>query len=173
MVGLLGDRTVFNVAVAARGGRSVGVYRKRLLPTYDVFDEGRHFEAGKRPLVLSIAGARVGVTICEDIWNDQTFWKRPLYPTDPVAALRTQRLDLLVSIYGSPYTLGKERLQVRIMARSRAAVGSRSSYAIRWRQRQAHLRWRFDESRHGARIGRGQSFGRTSGGRDVGATGRR
>ncbi len=108
-------RAVFNVAVAARGGRTLGVYRKRLLPTYDVFDEGRHFEAGKRPCVLSIAGARVGVTVCEDIWNDKTFWRRPLYPTDPAAELRTLRLDLHVNLSASPYALGKERLRERFM----------------------------------------------------------
>src|SRR5712691_12465780 len=78
-------RPVFNAAVAARGGRRLGVYHKRLLPTYAVFDEGRYFEPGDRPLVLRVSGRRVAVTICEDIWNDKTFWKRPLYPTDPVA----------------------------------------------------------------------------------------
>ncbi|HEY6066442.1 MAG TPA: nitrilase-related carbon-nitrogen hydrolase, partial [Thermoanaerobaculia bacterium] len=64
-------RDVFNVAIAARNGRISAVYRKRLLPTYDVFDEGRYFEPGKKPLVLRIRGKRVGVTVCEDIWNDK------------------------------------------------------------------------------------------------------
>jgi len=108
-------RTVFNVAVAARRGRAVATYRKRLLPTYDVFDEGRYFEPGKRPLVLSVAGARVGVTICEDIWNDKTFWARPLYPTDPAAELGRLRIDLHANISASPYWLGKERLRERFM----------------------------------------------------------
>ncbi|MGH9367195.1 MAG: NAD+ synthase [Thermoanaerobaculia bacterium] len=108
-------RPVFNVALAARGGRTVAVYRKRLLPTYDVFDEGRHFEPGTRALVLRVAGARVGVTICEDIWNDKTFWKRPLYPTDPVGELRPLRLDLHANLSASPWSLGKERLRERFM----------------------------------------------------------
>ena len=108
-------RTVFNVAVAARRGRRVAVYRKRLLPTYDVFDEGRYFEPGTGPRVLRVAGARVGVTICEDIWNDKTFWKRPLYPTDPVAELRPMRLDLHANISASPYALGKQRLRERCL----------------------------------------------------------
>jgi NAD+ synthetase len=110
-------RSVFNVAVAARRGRTVAVYRKRLLPTYDVFDEGRHFEPGTRPLVLRVGGRRVGVTVCEDIWNDKTFWKRPLYPTDPVGELRTLRLDLHANISASPWSLGKERLRERFMGR--------------------------------------------------------
>jgi NAD+ synthetase len=108
-------REVFNAAFAARGGRIVGVYHKRLLPTYDVFDEGRYFEPGRRPLVLSVAGRRVGVTICEDIWNDKTFWKRPLYPTDPVADLKPSRVDLHANLSASPWTLGKERLRERMM----------------------------------------------------------
>ncbi len=111
-------RPVFNAAVAARVGRRVGEYHKRLLPTYDVFDEGRYFEPGrKRPLVLRVKGMRVGVTICEDIWNDKTFWRRPLYPNDPVAELSPLHLDLHANISASPYTLGKDRLRRRMMAR--------------------------------------------------------
>jgi NAD+ synthetase len=110
-------RAVFNAAVAARGGKRVGEYHKRLLPTYDVFDEGRYFEPGRRPpLVLRLKGMRVGVTICEDIWNDKAFWKRPLYPHDPVAELRPLDLDLHANISASPYTLGKDRLRRRFMA---------------------------------------------------------
>ena len=125
---LLGNRArsgrpVFNAAVAARNGKTLGVYRKRLLPTYDVFDEGRYFEPGTRPLALRVAGRRVGVTICEDIWNDKTFWKRPLYPTDPVAELQRGSLDLHVNISASPYTLGKNRLRRRMMCRIAQAYG--------------------------------------------------
>ena len=99
------------------GGKRVGEYHKRLLPTYDVFDEGRYFEPGRRPpLVLRVKGMRVGVTICEDIWNDKTFWKRPLYPHDPVGELKPLELDLHVNISASPYTLGKDRLRRRLMA---------------------------------------------------------
>jgi NAD+ synthetase len=117
-------RSVFNAAVAARGGRRVGEYHKRLLPTYDVFDEGRYFEPGtKRPLVLRLKGMRVGVTICEDIWNDKTFWKRPLYPQDPVADLKPLRLDLHANISASPYTLGKDRLRRRMMAQIARRTG--------------------------------------------------
>ena len=117
-------RSVFNGAVAARAGRRVGEYHKRLLPTYDVFDEGRYFEPGKkRPLVLRVKGMRVGVTICEDIWNDKTFWKRPLYPYDPVADLKPLHLDLHANISASPYTLGKDRLRRRMMAQIARRTG--------------------------------------------------
>jgi len=116
-------RPIFNAAIAARRGRPLAIYRKRLLPTYDVFDEGRYIEPGDRSLVLRVAGRRVAVTICEDIWNDKTFWRRPLYPTDPVAELKSLELDLHVNISASPYTLGKDRLRRRMMAQ--IARGSR------------------------------------------------
>ncbi len=109
-------RQVFNTAVAARGGRRVATYRKRLLPTYDVFDEGRYVEPGERGLTLKVRGRRVAVTICEDIWNDKTFWRRPLYPTDPVAELKRDGADLHVNISASPYSLGKNQLRKRMMA---------------------------------------------------------
>lgn len=108
-------RQVFNAAVAARNGRVLAVYHKRLLPTYDVFDEGRYVEPGRKPLALSVRGRRVGVTICEDIWNDKTFWKRPLYPTDPVAEMKALDLDLHVNLSASPWTRGKDRLRERMM----------------------------------------------------------
>lgn len=116
-------RAVFNAAIAARNGRRIAVYHKRLLPTYDVFDEGRYFEPGRRPpLVLKVKGMRVGVTICEDIWNDKTFWKRPLYPYDPVADLKPLDLDVHVNISASPYSLGKDRLRRRFMSKIARSV---------------------------------------------------
>jgi NAD+ synthase (glutamine-hydrolysing) len=116
-------RRVFNTAVAARGGRIVARYHKRLLPTYDVFDEGRYIEPGRRPLVLRLRGLRIGVTICEDIWNDKTFWKHPLYPTDPVKDMKPLRLDLHANISASPWTLGKARLRERMMSRIARQTG--------------------------------------------------
>jgi NAD+ synthetase len=110
-------RALFNVAIAARNGRVVATYRKRLLPTYDVFDEGRYFEPGTKPLVLRVAGGRVGVTICEDIWNDKTFWKQRRYAADPVSDLRPLKLDLHVNVSASPWELGKARLRERFMSR--------------------------------------------------------
>ncbi len=116
-------RTVFNTALAARRGRIVGAYHKRLLPTYDVFDEGRYFEPGSRPLVLTVRGRKVGVTVCEDIWNDKTFWRRPLYDTDPLEDLRRSRVDLHVNIAASPWALGKDRLRQRMMSQIARGTG--------------------------------------------------
>ena len=139
-------RRVFNAAVAARDGRRVAIYRKRLLPTYDVFDEGRYFEPGDRGLTLRLRGRRVGVTICEDIWNDKTFWKRPALPDRSGGRARARgTLDLHVNISASPYTLGKNRLRRRMMSPHRAAVG-RAAGALqpRRRQRRPRLRRRVD-----------------------------
>ncbi len=116
-------RRVFNTAIAAREGRIVGRYHKRLLPTYDVFDEGRYIEPGHRPLVLRLRGRRIGVTICEDIWNDKTFWRHPLYPTDPVRDMKPLRLALHANISASPWTLGKARLRERMMKRIARQTG--------------------------------------------------
>lgn len=116
-------RDVFNTAVAARRGRPLAVYRKRLLPTYDVFDEGRYIEPGNRSLVLSVRGRRVAVTICEDIWNDKTFWKRPLYPADPAAELKPLRPDLHANISASPWTLGKDRLREKMLRQIARGTG--------------------------------------------------
>jgi NAD+ synthetase len=116
-------RRVFNTAVAARNGRIVARYHKRLLPTYDVFDEGRYIEPGSKPLILKVSGRRVGVTICEDIWNDKTFWKHPLYPTDPVRDIGSDRLDIHVNISASPWTRGKARLRERMMGRIARQTG--------------------------------------------------
>ncbi|MEO8430498.1 MAG: NAD+ synthase [Acidobacteriota bacterium] len=116
-------RSVFNAAVAARGGRRAAVYRKRLLPTYDVFDEGRYFEPGTRPLALKVPRASLAVTICEDIWNDKTFWKRRLYPGDPVADLRPLGADIHANISASPWIVGKDRLRERMMRQIARGTG--------------------------------------------------
>src|SRR5206468_9678923 len=62
-------RPLVNAAVFVRGGRVETVYAKRLLPTYDVFDEARYFQPGSSPAVVSVAGRRVGLSVCEDFWG--------------------------------------------------------------------------------------------------------
>jgi NAD+ synthase (glutamine-hydrolysing) len=78
-----------------------------LLPTYDVFDEGRYFEpsAGNDPLILN--DKRIGITICEDIWNDRDYAPRLLYHSDPVQAAVQKNADFILNISSSPYHLEK------------------------------------------------------------------
>ncbi len=102
-------RPLFNSAVLLRGGRIDQRFRKALLPTYDVFDEDRYFEPYHGAQLLEIAGTRVGISICEDIWNDRDFWKRRRYHHDPIEGLAAAGARLVVNMSASPFTAGKHR----------------------------------------------------------------
>ncbi len=100
-------KPLFNAAAVLSDGRLVGVHRKVLLPTYDVFDEARYFEPGPAPVPIEAGGRRIGVTICEDIWNDKAVWKRPPYHEDPVEGLGRTAPDLILNLSASPFVVGK------------------------------------------------------------------
>ena len=88
------DRELHNAAAVCANGRVHGVYRKRLLPNYAVFDEQRYFEAPREALPLfEIAGVKVGVSICEDAWS----------PTGPILAEAEGGAELIVNLNASPY----------------------------------------------------------------------
>ena len=101
-------RPLFNTAALVHGGRVGQRFRKALLPTYDVFDEDRYFEPFHGPQVLELGGRRIGVSICEDIWNDRDFWRRRRYHHDPVEELVRAGADLIVNLSASPFTAGKQ-----------------------------------------------------------------
>ena len=65
--------------------------------------------------MLEIGGQHVALTICEDVWNDKQFWKRPLYERDPVEELAAQGMDLLINIASSPYHIDKRRLRLEMI----------------------------------------------------------
>jgi len=102
-----------NCAVLVAGGRRT-VVAKRFLPTYDVFDERRYFRPGDASRVVEIAGVKVGVTICEDIWTGA--WGSHLYAEDPVAEIVGLGAGLVVNLSASPYFQGKPELRRRIVA---------------------------------------------------------
>ncbi len=105
---------LYNAAAVCAGGRVVGVYRKRLLPNYAVFDEARYFTPGAEPLQLySVGGVRVGVSICEDIWS----------PLGPVSAQAAGGAELIVNLNASPYYAGRLRERERMLG-TRAADAS-------------------------------------------------
>jgi NAD+ synthetase len=107
-----------NVAALLERGRVRVLAKKTLLPTYDVFDEGRWFEPGDGCVVLPFRGERVGLPICEDLWNDKDFWRaRRLYHDDPGEALVKRGATLVVAISASPFSEGKPRLRRRMLAR--------------------------------------------------------
>ncbi len=96
-----------NSALLCVDGRLQEIAHKRLLPSYDVFDEERYFEPGAESLCFTLDGRRIGVTICEDIWNVGDFLPRPLYPCDPMEDLSVAGVDLVVNLSASPYHVGK------------------------------------------------------------------
>jgi NAD+ synthase (glutamine-hydrolysing) len=110
----------YNSAALIENGRVAGVGRKSLLPTYDVFDETRYFLAAPSSTVATPEGLhlRVGLSICEDIWNDKRFWVKPRYGRDPIAELKAAGAGLLVNISASPYNMGKPALRERMLATS-------------------------------------------------------
>jgi NAD+ synthase (glutamine-hydrolysing) len=109
-------RPLFNTAALLRGGRIDERFRKALLPTYDVFDEDRYFEPFHGPQVLDLAGHRVGISICEDIWNDRDFWKRRRYHHDPIEELVRAGATMVLNLSASPFTAGKHRRREEMLS---------------------------------------------------------
>ncbi len=104
-------KPVSDAAALLHHGKSVLDYSKMLLPFYDVFDESRYFEPGTAPALYELGEWRLGVTICEDVWNDKHFWKRQLYTRDPVEETVRAGANLLLNIASSPFTQGKIQLR--------------------------------------------------------------
>jgi len=96
-------------------GKLIYCQAKILLPTYDVFDWHRNFEPGEHPDVFQVGDARIGVTICEDCWNDKYFWQKRLYTRDPVEELAAGRPDVLINISASPYAFGKRAFRQKML----------------------------------------------------------
>ncbi|MBI1290448.1 NAD+ synthase [bacterium] len=107
---------LYNTAAVCRGGAVTDRYRKWLLPTYDVFDEDRYFDEGQTPLVIEVRGRRLGVTVCEDIWNDELYWSNRLYERNPIAAASKAGAEILLNISASPFTLAKRGVRKAMMA---------------------------------------------------------
>lgn len=110
-------RPLFNSAAVLQEGKVVWRQAKSLLPTYDVFDEDRYFEPAKETEPFVFRGRKLGITICEDIWNDADFWPERLYRRDPVRELIAQGAELIVNISASPWFAGKERTRVAMLQR--------------------------------------------------------
>jgi NAD+ synthase (glutamine-hydrolysing) len=100
-------KPVSDAAALLYRGERVLDYLKMLLPFYDVFDESRYFEPGTSTAVYQLAGYRLGVTVCEDAWNDKNFWKRQLYTRDPVEETVQAGANVLLNIASSPFNADK------------------------------------------------------------------
>ncbi len=108
-------RPLRNSAILLERGRAGQAFHKTLLPTYDVFDEDRYFEAGRGPQILEFGGKRLGISICEDVWNDRDFWQRRRYHQDPIAVLTAAGAEIIINLSASPFTAGKQTMRERML----------------------------------------------------------
>lgn len=108
-------KSIANKAALICAGRVVFEQSKMLLPTYDVFDETRYFQPADRQYVFGLDGEQLGITICEDVWNDKNFWAKPLYERDPVSEIVRQGSTVLLNLSGSPYALDKRALRFEML----------------------------------------------------------
>jgi NAD+ synthase (glutamine-hydrolysing) len=117
LVGFVGEaqdktgKPVANSAALIAPGKILFEQRKMLLPTYDVFDETRYFQPAQMQFPFQLGRETLGITICEDSWNDKNFWPERLYDRDPVAELVGKGSSIILNISSSPYTLGKRGLR--------------------------------------------------------------
>jgi NAD+ synthetase len=110
-------KALFNAAALFEDGQIRQQVRKQLLPTYDVFDERRYFEPGPETHAFAYKGSRIGLTICEDIWNDKDIFNRRIYHVDPVSRLIDSGADLLINISASVYHSTKRQQRWDILGR--------------------------------------------------------
>lgn len=110
-----GEKPLYNNVAFLYQGKIQQIFHKTLLPTYDVFEESRYFAEGKQPDWFSLNGIKIGVTICEDLWNDEHFWGQKKYQFNPITELVKKEIDLIVNLSASPYSLGKQKLREKML----------------------------------------------------------
>jgi NAD+ synthetase len=110
-------RALRNSAAVLQNGKIAWRTHKSLLPTYDVFDEDRYFEPAKGIAPFEFNGRKLGITICEDIWNDEDFWPERLYRRDPIKELIGQGAEIILNLAASPWHDGKERTRLAMLQR--------------------------------------------------------
>jgi NAD+ synthase (glutamine-hydrolysing) len=110
-------RALRNAAAVIHNGKVIHRVMKSLLPTYDVFDEDRYFEAAEKTEPVQVCGQKIALTICEDIWNDADFWPERRYRHDPVPDLIEGGASLIVNISASPWQRGKEATRLAMLQR--------------------------------------------------------
>ncbi len=156
----LGQKPLFNSMAWLERGQVQQLFHKRLLPTYDVFDEDRYFASGKESSVMVLDGMRMGITICEDLWNEESFWGHRSYAANPIADLVTQSVDLVVNLSASPFCTGKQALRESMLTHTAKhydvpilyvnQVGGNDDLIFDGRSSAVN--------RHGEMVGRGQAF---------------
>ncbi|XHU96322.1 MAG: NAD+ synthase [cyanobacterium endosymbiont of Rhopalodia gibba] len=120
-----GEKPLFNSIAWLENNRVKKIFHKRLLPTYDVFDEDRYFEPGRQsnyfellPDSQSSTPLKIGITICEDLWNDEKFWGGKYYEDNPLEDLLKSGVDLILNLSASPYNIGKHKIREQMVKHS-------------------------------------------------------
>jgi NAD+ synthetase len=116
-------RRLYNSAAVIRDRNLLGFADKTLLPEYDVFDDPRYFEPGRERRLFNLDQTKLGVAVCEDFWNDKTFWKQRLYANDPAEELIQMGAELLVSINASPFNKGKMAMRCEMVSHRARTAG--------------------------------------------------
>ncbi|HTV03320.1 MAG TPA: nitrilase-related carbon-nitrogen hydrolase, partial [Luteitalea sp.] len=122
-------RPLINAAVHVRAGRLGEVYAKALLPTYDVFDDERYFEPGRRMGAVRVGESQAAVSICEDVWNDPDVVATQRYAGDPIAGLRDLAAPVMVNMSASPYAQGKLAQREQLLSHLARKYGVWALYA--------------------------------------------
>ena len=117
-----GGRPLENAAALLAGGTVRQVHVKTLLPTYDVFDETRYFEPGPPTGCMELDGVKIGVSICEDLWDAESLG-RELYGDDPVGRLRSAGAEIIINMAASPYEMGKATIREELFSRQGRRCG--------------------------------------------------
>ena len=107
-------RGLYNSALLMYRGKILFSQHKTLLPTYDVFDEARYFDVASEVQVVRFKDETLGISICEDAWNDPELWPKRYYPFDPEETLAKKEASVFINISASPFHLGKEKVRFRI-----------------------------------------------------------
>ncbi len=108
-------KPLHNSCIFLAGGKVIAIGDKCLLPTYDVFDEDRYFTEADAPTLVEFSGRKIGLTICEDCWNDKDFWIDRIYRTDPIDTLVAHGAEIIVNLSASPYHIGKHEIKTRML----------------------------------------------------------
>ncbi|MEA3408799.1 MAG: NAD+ synthase [Candidatus Eisenbacteria bacterium] len=108
---LTAGKGLYNSAVLLKAGEILTTAHKMLLPTYDVFDEARYFDGAKDTSVIPLGDEVLGISICEDAWNDPALWHGPAYDFDPLERQVTAGATVLVNLSASPFGVGKDAIR--------------------------------------------------------------
>ena len=106
---------LYNSAILVWNGKIISQIHKSLLPTYDVFDEARYFDPAGEICTVPFKNEILGISICEDAWNDPEMWYRQIYTFDPITALAEKGATLFINISASPFNTGKDEIRFRLI----------------------------------------------------------